>query len=377
MAFTPGNTNGSTPVIMMSPPGGQDVFGATVVTTRRPQIDLQFFTGTLSNYITTSNTGTATSSITTAGQAVFVTGTGAGEASGVSTTSVTYSSGCEIWAEFTAAFTAPTDPGSFQKIGLYNSANGFFVGYIGTTFNIVSRNLSTDTAVAQGSWNVDTLQGQPGSQFTSNGRPVAINFTLGNLFRIRFGWLGYATVFYEVFSPDGNWVVFHELRYPNAYTTPHLATPSLPMTVDVSKTALDANSLTVATACWGAGVTGGLTQNAAANTSGGASTFFAAAQLATVAAVKLLPGNVYGIVVYNPNVTVAYLQMFDLATASVTLGATAPKLAIPIPATGTVAVPVTSEGKIGFFTAISIAATTTPTGSTAPGTGLVTNIIYQ
>ena len=115
----------------------------------------------------------------------------------------------------------------------------------------------------------------------------------------------------------------------------------------------------------------------AASPIGGCSTYLASAQVASVTAVKTTPGSFYGGVIYNPNATVAYVQLFDAAVASVTLGTTTPKLTLPVPATSALVLPQSAEGKAAFYTAISTAATTTPTGSTAPGTGLVTNLFFQ
>ena len=75
----------------------------------------------------------------------------------------------------------------------------------------------------------------------------------------------------------------------------------------------------------------------------------------------------------NNNAAVSYLQIFGIAAASVTLGATTPLLSIMIPA---------SSGReiapgvrlIMGGTAFSIAATTGPTNSTAPSTAVDVNI---
>jgi hypothetical protein len=117
--------------------------------------------------------------------------------------------------------------------------------------------------------------------------------------------------------------------------------------------------------------------SAAANTGGGASTFFASAQLATVTSVKSSAGNLYGFTLQNPNASAAYVQLFDLATGSITLGSTTPKLSYWVPANGSYDFPCISEAKVSFVNAISIAATTTATGSNAPATGLLINLLYK
>jgi hypothetical protein len=95
----------------------------------------------------------------------------------------------------------------------------------------------------------------------------------------------------------------------------------------------------------------------------------------TVVAVKASQGTLGGWYVYNPNTSVAYLQIFDVASGSVTLGTTRPKLTLGIPASG--AANLEMSLGVHFGTAISIAASTTPSGSSANSTALPVNILYK
>lgn len=83
----------------------------------------------------------------------------------------------------------------------------------------------------------------------------------------------------------------------------------------------------------------------------------------TVTAIKASAGQLGYMNCYNPNSAVAYIQVFNVAAGSVTLGTTAPTEFLPIP-------PALFNGfqaSVGhqYGTAISYASTTTPTGSTA------------
>mgnify|MGYP001586664712 CR=1 FL=1 len=99
------------------------------------------------------------------------------------------------------------------------------------------------------------------------------------------------------------------------------------------------------------------------------------AQTTTVRTVKGTAGTVTGYYVYNPNATVAYVQFFNVASATtVTLGTTVPDLTIGIPATA--GANLLGDG-ITFSLGIKIACTTTALGLTAPSTGLDVNIYYQ
>jgi len=110
-------------------------------------------------------------------------------------------------------------------------------------------------------------------------------------------------------------------------------------------------------------------------TSGGLSVSFTGALSTTVTSVKSSAGQLYGWFIGNPNASIAYVQIFNTASGSVTLGTTAPIMSLMIPASGSANVEYNNG--IAYGTAISIAATTTYNGSTAPGTGLVVNVMYK
>jgi hypothetical protein len=122
--------------------------------------------------------------------------------------------------------------------------------------------------------------------------------------------------------------------------------------------------------------TGGVQYHAsAANaTVTGASISYQSALTNTKVAVKASAGNLYGYHIYNPNTSVVYIQIFNLASASVTLGTTTPTMVLVVPANGWLELmfPV----PISFGTAITLAATTTASGSTAPSSTLIANFFY-
>lgn len=232
-----------------------DILGVGVVGSRNNQIEISFFSAPGATLIT--DTVTSTGSVTqSSGHTLYSTGAGTtSSAKGVSVASTTYRPAHELYAYFTAGFTTPTSASSYQRIGIYDATNGFSIGYSGTTFGLWKRTNSADTFTSRSSWNGDPLDGSASSKFTRAGVPEAINLTYSNLFRIRFAWLGSASILFETFSPDGAWVTFHTIRQPNSSLNPSVTTPNLPMTVDVSKTSADATVLSVATACWAAGTT--------------------------------------------------------------------------------------------------------------------------
>lgn len=106
-------------------------------------------------------------------------------------------------------------------------------------------------------------------------------------------------------------------------------------------------------------------------TSGDGST----ALTATAQQVKATVGTVGGWYIYNPNSAATYVNFYNATSASVTVGTTNQQMVICVPATS--GANVEFGNGITFATAISISATTTGGGNTAPATALECNIYYK
>ncbi len=94
----------------------------------------------------------------------------------------------------------------------------------------------------------------------------------------------------------------------------------------------------------------------------------------TAVAVKAAAGTLAGCHIYNPNSSESFVQFYNVAQGSVTVGTTTPDYTLFIPAFGAV------DGgilPIAFSTAITVAATTTIGGGTAPSTALLVNLQYK
>jgi len=118
-----------------------------------------------------------------------------------------------------------------------------------------------------------------------------------------------------------------------------------------------------------------LTAPSAASTAVGTAIYSNTALSSTKQAVNASAGQLYGYHIYNPNTTVIYIQLFNLASVSVTVGTTAPTAVLAVPAGGWADAPPATP--IAFGTALTIAATTTSTGSGTPSTALLCNIWYK
>lgn len=86
-------------------------------------------------------------------------------------------------------------------------------------------------------------------------------------------------------------------------------------------------------------------------------------------AIDAAAGQLYMLQCGNPNASQEYLQLWDVAQGSVTVGTTPPTYTIECAATNICGFALSLVG-IQHTTAITIAATTTATGGSAPGTAL-------
>jgi len=232
----------------------QDILGVGISGARYNQVEINFEVAPGAGLITETFTGGGFVTITS-GHSIYATGAAATASTKVVTTQkVIYRPAHEIYSYFTAAFTTGV-ANTFQRIGIFDDNNGFYIGYENNLFGITKRTSGVNTFVARSLWNGDALNGGSTSNFTRNGIPEAINLNYSNLFRIRFAWLGSASVIFEVFSPDGLWVPFHTLKVPNSQYDPSIANPDLPLSLHVSKNAANGTNITIATACWAGGTT--------------------------------------------------------------------------------------------------------------------------
>lgn len=115
---------------------------------------------------------------------------------------------------------------------------------------------------------------------------------------------------------------------------------------------------------------------AASATVGGADRYQNTALTNTVVSVKASAGNIYGLRSYNSGASYVYIQIFDVASGSVTLGTTTPNESIPVPNAGIYDI-VHAAAPVTHSTAISVAATATATGNGAPAATQLFTMYYK
>jgi hypothetical protein len=229
-----------------------DEFNQLVVGQRANDFEVNFATTgatDLNSVVISYPTGSSSVNVSN-GQAVFSTGATNPSRLMVRTlATVDYRPGSELYAYFTAYWTGFA-ANTFQRIGIFDGINGFFIGYEGDTFGVSRISGGNIVTTLKGQWNTDQLVGAAASRFTRLGTPESIDFTKQNVFRIRFGWVGSAPIIFEVLSPDGNWVSFHQYLIPNSQTAPTIQTPNLPIMVWMSD---NGQSLSMGSSCWAGG----------------------------------------------------------------------------------------------------------------------------
>src|ERR1019366_5173382 len=96
----------------------------------------------------------------------------------------------------------------------------------------------------------------------------------------------------------------------------------------------------------------------------------------TAVSIKSSAGTLGMLICGNVNSSQEYIQVYNIASGSVSVGSSTPVLSIPIPAAANGGFTLSVVG-ITFSTAISVAATTTATGGSAPSTALDCNAAYD
>jgi len=174
---------------------------------------------------------TGAGTITTAsGLGVLATGAQTNSSAKIASTHlIRYIPGVGAVVRFTAIFTSGV-VGSTQIIGAGDETDGFFFGYNGAAFGVLHRNNGVDTWTSQTSWNLDEMDGT-----TSSG--MTLDPTKGNVYQIRYQWLGFGAIEFAVENPaSGKFVDVHRIHYANANTAPSLTHPTLPCMAEVKNT---------------------------------------------------------------------------------------------------------------------------------------------
>jgi len=202
------------------------VFGDKTVGIRKTTIAAQFAYGIQDGDATpeVENGGTITIE-----EAMLVISSGtdvAGSATIQSTEAVRYVPGQEVYCFFTPVFTAPKE-NSYQEAGLYDDQNGFFIGFVDTTFTFTRRR---DGADYSQTIDLDAFAEKEG---------YTLDPLKGNIYKISYGYLGFAPILLEVVRPWGGLAKLDIIAYPNSEVVTHTTQTFLPVRGKVANTGND------------------------------------------------------------------------------------------------------------------------------------------
>lgn len=215
------------------------IFGDRIVGVKKPSLSYQYNYGYRERDF--SVTEVSTGSVSSSESLIYLkTGTAAdGKAVAESKGYLRYIPGHEAYSLFTVVFTQGAVD-SHQRAGIYDDNDGFFIGYEGDQFSITRRRAGVDETKA-----VDT-------------EAVFAGFdpTKGNVYKISFGYLGFANIFFEVLTPAGQWVRIGSFDYPNSAVVSHITNTHLPIRGEVVNTG-NTTDIVIASASVSAGIVDG------------------------------------------------------------------------------------------------------------------------
>lgn len=119
------------------------------------------------------------------------------------------------------SYNAASQTGTYSLSGATTAVGSFAQDVAGAA--------PTETVVAQTSWSEDKAAGAE--------TLPSLTFTNGNVFQIRYQWLGFGAIEFGIENPStGKFVLVHRIEYANANTIPSVDNPTLPLYMAVSNT---------------------------------------------------------------------------------------------------------------------------------------------
>lgn len=217
------NEKGNLKVAVENP---KTAFSELSVAENTPVAQISFEYGLNTQLVTTSLTGSGTATTTSGNLVLSTTANASSSSQAVSRRYLKYRAGQGAVGRGTMLFTTGvTGSNQYAGIGTPDMQNGYFFGYQGATFGIFHINNGSTTFIAQTSWNIDKLDG---TLSTSNPSGMVLNQNNGNVFQIKYQYLGYGCIyFYIEHDTDGEFALVHVIQYPNTATIPSLGNPSL------------------------------------------------------------------------------------------------------------------------------------------------------
>ncbi len=151
-----------------------------------------------------------------------------------------------------------------ERTGLKSGAFSFSAGSTGSAATVSQEVVGvaeTQIKIPRTSWNIDKGDGI--------GQLPIIDWSKGNVFQIRYQWLGYGAITFFIENPiSGNCIPVHRIQYANANTVPSVSNPSLQFLVNAANALTTEDVTCFVGSIYGGtdGGTGGVYGNRHANT---------------------------------------------------------------------------------------------------------------
>ena len=140
------------------------------------------------------------------------------------------------------SYDAVSHSGSYSLSSATSAAGTFASQLVGAT--------PTETVVNQSNWSTDTMLDGSGPS------GMTLTTTFGNVFQIRYQWLGFGEIEYSIEnSVTGLLELVHRIEYANANTIPSIDNPTLPLSAQVNNAA-NTSDITLETSSMGGFIEG-------------------------------------------------------------------------------------------------------------------------
>jgi hypothetical protein len=197
-------------------------FGEILSVNPMPQAAWQFDYGVNTRFISTTGTSGGGSVGAIESRGYVDTGTSpTGTAQMTAIKPVRHFPGFGVVSRFTAVFNTGI-ANSIQYIGLGDSDDGLYFGYDGVNFGVLRRRDNVESWIYQSDWNGDQVNFSP---------------QLGNIYQIRYQWLGFGNIYFYIFDKaKRTFVNVHTIYYPNTSVSVHILNPTIKITARVQNT---------------------------------------------------------------------------------------------------------------------------------------------
>ena len=132
-----------------------------------------------------------------------------------------------------------------QRIGYFDTNNGYYLEQTGSTINVVERSFITgsvvNTPIPQASWNLDTLNG-------SGPSGVTLDLTKAQILVIDLQWLGVGRVRIG-FNMNGFVYYVHQFLHANLISTAYITSACLPCRTEIENIGITSTSASLTQIC--------------------------------------------------------------------------------------------------------------------------------